>query len=144
MLDNFCIDIIFVASTRSSQIFVQCTLEQLKNHIYLDTIFSAHAYFSVQCDALTSPENGLVNISTNGSASIALYTCVSGYTLEGDAQRSCLTDGSWNLEQPRCGNDFTSVCPKINTHRICISGYISNDKKVKNRKIYLLTHVFSG
>ena len=45
--------------------------------------------------------------STPGS--IALYSCQEGYTLNGNDERTCLSDGEWSGADPTCESKFCKV-----------------------------------
>ncbi|XP_045204681.2 sushi, von Willebrand factor type A, EGF and pentraxin domain-containing protein 1-like isoform X2 [Mercenaria mercenaria] len=56
----------------------------------------------VLCPSLTDPSSGTVTLSTTGTQTMAIYSCVSGYSLNGDAERTCNSDGTWSLVEPTC------------------------------------------
>ncbi|XP_060586067.1 sushi, von Willebrand factor type A, EGF and pentraxin domain-containing protein 1-like [Ruditapes philippinarum] len=56
----------------------------------------------VSCETLTNPSSGTVTLNTNGGTTTAIYTCASGYTLQGDTTRTCQLDGTWDNSQPTC------------------------------------------
>ena len=58
--------------------------------------------FSVLCQTLTAPTSGSVVISTDGTTTVATYTCHADYYLEGSYTSVCGTDGNWNNQQPTC------------------------------------------
>ena len=56
----------------------------------------------VECENLTSPENGQVDvlsIEVNGSA---VFTCDSGYSLNGSSSVECQENGEWSEQPPIC------------------------------------------
>ena len=55
------------------------------------------------CGILEDPVNGLVDLS-NGTTfnSVAVYSCMSIFILNGTSTRVCLADGSWSEEPPTC------------------------------------------
>ena len=58
----------------------------------------------IDCGTLSNPTNGnvaLVNGDTQYGA-IATYSCNSGYTLNGNTDRQCLSNGQWNASNPTC------------------------------------------
>lgn len=58
---------------------------------------------AVDCGFLGNPCNGEVDISGGTQFNQqAMYSCQEGYTLVGDAERSCLLSGHWNGSQPCC------------------------------------------
>ncbi|XP_053400538.1 CUB and sushi domain-containing protein 3-like [Mercenaria mercenaria] len=65
-------------------------------------IWTPTAATCVSCDALISPASGNVSVTSNGTVSVAEYTCNSGYTLSGVATRTCQEDGSWDGQAAQC------------------------------------------
>lgn len=74
----------------------------------------ATLYFStaITCPAISAPANGQVSFATDTTApydfaTVATYTCDTGYGLAGDAIRSCggdmsNTTGVWSGAAPTC------------------------------------------
>ena len=56
---------------------------------------------AVDCGTLTSPINGSVAVPTTTYNSVATYSCVTGYELNGDTIRTCQPNGTWS------GSDLT-------------------------------------
>ncbi|XP_052791560.1 sushi, von Willebrand factor type A, EGF and pentraxin domain-containing protein 1-like [Mya arenaria] len=56
----------------------------------------------VTCSTLDYVSGGNVNISTDGVTTTATFTCEEGYTLQGDSEITCRSDGSWDLQAPDC------------------------------------------
>ena len=56
----------------------------------------------VDCGALDNPDNGMVDVSETVLDSVATYSCNTGYTLTGDAMRTCQGDGTWSGSEPIC------------------------------------------
>ena len=58
--------------------------------------------------------NGLVCVTGSEIGSVAAYLCNDGYTLEGDVERICQSDGKWNASMPACedisGNGILNTC----------------------------------
>ena len=48
-------------------------------------------------------ENGQVTVTTNGSVTVASFTCGDDYTLSGDNTLTCTTTGTWSGSTPECG-----------------------------------------
>jgi len=59
--------------------------------------------FSATCDMQTMPTNGSVSITTNGSVTMATFTCGVGSSMSGSSVAKCLPDGSWDVIEPICG-----------------------------------------
>ena len=60
---------------------------------------------SADCDAPSAPDNGYVNVSDSRQVGdIAVYSCIGGYDLEGNATRECLSNNTWSGSQPYCKN----------------------------------------
>ena len=56
----------------------------------------------VTCEALPDISNGGVSLSGTQFASVATYSCDVGYRLEGEMERTCLSNGSWSDTTPLC------------------------------------------
>ena len=67
-------------------------------HIFLSVPF----FVSVSCPALNPPPSGRVEITSNGTISVADYSCSPGYILIGVGQRTCNTDRTWTTAEPTC------------------------------------------
>ena len=59
-------------------------------------------FVEVECEVLLDPLNGMVMLMGTSSGSMAMYTCVMGFMLEGDMTRTCQLDGEWSGEEPVC------------------------------------------
>ena len=57
----------------------------------------------IVCEDLPNIPRGSVFLSGNREGSIATYVCDSGYSLAGDAQRTCQSNGLWSGREPSCG-----------------------------------------
>ena len=51
---------------------------------------------NTRCEILSNPVNGRVAHEGTDVGSVATYSCESGYTLSGEAERRCRSDGSWS------------------------------------------------
>ena len=56
----------------------------------------------VECPLPTAPQNGLVIGEAFVFGSDVMYSCVPGYQLVGDVIRTCMPDGDWGHNEPRC------------------------------------------
>ena len=66
-----------------------------------------HVSFSVICESLNNPNNGVINCSLGGgevhSYNITCsFTCNTGYELTGSDTRTCQSDGSWSGSDDVC------------------------------------------
>ena len=68
-------------------------------------------FVSVQCQNLTVPDSGFYFISTNGSTSIANFSCAEGYYLEGNNLLTCDSNGMWNYKEPSCSKYILTYWP---------------------------------
>lgn len=60
------------------------------------------------CGGLSNPANGTVN--TDGGTTFkcrAVYTCDTGYTLNGTKVRRCEAGGNWTNSEPTCDSEST-------------------------------------
>ena len=58
---------------------------------------------------MLTPSSGDVNIMSNGSNSLARFTCHDGYEMIGTSEIACLSDGSWDGTEPTCGKYLTCI-----------------------------------
>lgn len=56
----------------------------------------------VFCPSLSNPEFGEVEVTGQTPDSIATYTCMSGFVLDGNVNRVCQRSGLWNGSDPVC------------------------------------------
>lgn len=58
----------------------------------------------ILCPVLKDPTNGKVSVTSRTVRSLATYSCDSGYKLDGDAERVCLSlrGGIWSGRDPVC------------------------------------------
>ena len=55
------------------------------------------------CGELLDPANGTVSLTgSTVVGSEADYSCLEGFSLSGDALRTCLTSGVWSGQEPQC------------------------------------------
>ena len=57
---------------------------------------------------LTAPEFGQLTVDSTLPDSVASYTCDSGYTLVGEATRTCTVNG-WSGTNPVCGKGILNI-----------------------------------
>ena len=66
------------------------------------------AVSTITCTDLTAPANGMIgyNVATSLTPwpenTVATYTCVTGYMLDGDMTRTCEATGSWSGSDTTC------------------------------------------
>ena len=59
--------------------------------------------FTVDCGALTDPDNGQVTHTAGTSlGQTATYSCNTAYNLVGDSARTCQVRGNWSGSAPTC------------------------------------------
>ena len=84
------------------------TCESIYTSFHLCILFYKPLFSAVvTCPALTNPTNGMVSVPNNNFESNATYTCVTGYTLNGDTTRTCGSVGVWSGSEPTCTRKFT-------------------------------------
>ncbi len=88
----------------------------LLNHAHLlKSQFLAHLLYFLStelCPTLTTPNSGKVKWNGTRPNSIAEYSCKSGYSLSGQATRTCLSTGEWSGSAPVC----ESKCPSLHAY----------------------------
>ncbi len=68
-------------------------------------------YIGVSCGQPVSPSNGRVNTSAGTSfGDVARYSCDTGYTLTGPAERTCQADEQWSGSVPTCESETLGAC----------------------------------
>ena len=58
----------------------------------------------VDCGGLDIPENGTLDADETTFGAIARYGCGTGFTIVGDAERTCQADGTWSGTEPFCSS----------------------------------------
>ena len=56
----------------------------------------------VDCGSVVSPSHGDVRVQETTFQSVVTYSCISGYSLVGDDNRTCQANGNWSEETPQC------------------------------------------
>lgn len=67
---------------------------------------------AIMCPLLESPVNGGVDEGARLVGDVAVYTCVEGYRIEGEENRTCTQDGQtgqWTGSDPTCASELTSL-----------------------------------
>lgn len=68
---------------------------------------------TVTCDNLDAPANGSVNHAKPARfTDVATYSCANGFDLEGEATRTCTSEGQWTGSAPVC-LDNSITCPTL-------------------------------
>ncbi|XP_048248139.1 uncharacterized protein LOC124151774 isoform X1 [Haliotis rufescens] len=67
---------------------------------------------AVDCGVPARPENGEVHYSGTGYKSVATFTCLCGYILDGSAVRTCQAAGSWSGNRTHCN---VRSCPRVSS-----------------------------
>jgi hypothetical protein len=72
----------------------------------------------VDCGNLGDPRNGRVDLTGTTFDSVATYSCIRDYTLEGPRTRRCQADGTWSGREPTCerkptDNKFDNILHKF-------------------------------
>ena len=63
-------------------------------------------YVGVSCGQPGIPSNGHVDTSAGTSfGDVARYSCNTGYTLNGPAERACHANGEWSGSAPTCESE---------------------------------------
>ena len=58
---------------------------------------------------MVDPPSGEVSVSSNGSHSLAVFSCVSGYHVLGVVELICGDAGTWSENPPTCGKSRLPV-----------------------------------
>ena len=70
------------------------------------------------CTNLPDIPNGSVELSGTGVGATATYTCITGYILEGNSQRTCQNSGQWSDQEPSCRSKH-HACIYFEKNTIC-------------------------
>jgi hypothetical protein len=62
--------------------------------------------FTVKCPILEAPNSGYINITSDGSVTIAMFVCDQGYYIDGSSDVTCGTDGTWSAVMPTCSKIY--------------------------------------
>ncbi len=69
-------------------------------------ILCNHIFAGDNCGQLVDPSNGRVNTSAGTSVGdVARYSCDTGYTLNGPAERTCQANELWSGSVPTCESE---------------------------------------
>ena len=89
---------------------------------FLDTVNTGPTEPPTTCPDLTVPANGMISYNM-GTASLRLvdtvvtYTCDTGYTLNRDTTRICVSGGRWSGSPPTCQCELCNSCTVEYTHK---------------------------
>ena len=94
--------------------FFAWTTNEPQTYQPLLILFSSTFYFCtivVDCDLLSNITNGMLSYNPQGQDQTLLgatvtYTCNTGYTLNGNNMRTCLTGGAWSGSDPTCDGKY--------------------------------------
>ena len=56
--------------------------------------------------SLLSPQNGNVQFTSTLQDATATYSCITGYTVVGPSNRTCLSSGLWSGSDPTCEREI--------------------------------------
>ena len=71
---------------------------------------------AIECASLQNPAHGAITFANGTTLEfIADYTCSAGYTLSGNAQRTCQEDGTWSGDEPQCNGGWMYMYINIHT-----------------------------
>lgn len=69
-------------------------------------------FISARCSPLSDHVNGMISVTTDGTSTVAEFTCEQGFTVSGSAYVECQPNGTWSFDiQPSCG--------KYSFHHLC-------------------------
>ncbi|XP_069779037.1 sushi, von Willebrand factor type A, EGF and pentraxin domain-containing protein 1 isoform X2 [Narcine bancroftii] len=83
----------------------------------------------ISCGLLSIPDNGNVTGQDYTFQSQVNYNCKNGYLIKGDLTRTCLANGSWSGEMPKC---ILAACPPLTT---MLNGYITGSEFTFGKEI---------
>ncbi len=74
-------------------------------HLHKPFVNGVHLLFSNtgnMCESLPDITNGGVELTGTFVGATATYTCITGYILVGNSQRTCQDNGDWSDSEPSC------------------------------------------
>ena len=75
----------------------------MNNFCSLQRNMTQTSYFLTDgCDALDNLNGGSVSMTTDGSETQAIFSCGTGYSMNGGSVLTCRSDGSWDVSPPSC------------------------------------------
>ena len=80
--------------------------------------FTTYSIFTVSCNLSTTPSDTIATFSSNGTVSLVMYTCASGFTLSGTSIQTCLPDGAWSDTVPTCGKYLSDYRVIVHIHQL--------------------------
>ena len=61
---------------------------------------------AIDCGPLSIPQNAIINMTTTTFPSMAVYSCETGYDLNGPSTRMCQPDGNWSRLEISCTRKY--------------------------------------
>jgi len=58
--------------------------------------------YSVSCQLLTAPDNGMIDCTGSLFEDTCTFSCDDGYELTGNENRTCQSDQTWSGTDPMC------------------------------------------
>ena len=86
---------------------------------YIVILLAMSIFVGIFCNLLDGPSNGSVSPRTGNFGDVAKYSCDTGYTLNGPAERTCQADGQWNGSVPTCKGEMLQC-----SNQLCCSAYV--------------------
>ena len=78
-------------------------------HCIFHSTYCSHVG-SVQCGDPGTPQNGNRTVHGTRDGRTVMYTCDEGYSLQGNAYRTCSSSGEWSGELPLCTSELVHDC----------------------------------
>ena len=77
----------------------------------------------MSCGPLGDPSNGEVDTSAGTYfEDVAVYSCDSGYKLNGSAKRTCQANGQWDGSEPTCESKISEFT--VTTYQQCVCVHV--------------------
>ena len=87
-------------------IATECRLLLLNIAVEITYQLRRTCIFTVQCAVLSSPASGSYVLTTDGLATVAVFTCASKYSMVGTGQLTCDMSGEWDGKEPVCSKTY--------------------------------------
>ena len=79
----------------------------------------------MNCGTLTEPANGQVSHAAGTTfEQTAIFSCDTGYNLDGDSNRTCQATGMWSGSSPTCQGMLYQLAAKLEYYVVGYTVYV--------------------
>ena len=99
---------LYTSTSKMWNTWRQCHAATLHDVLYLSFLTA------VNCGTLTNPANGQVSHAAGTTfGQTAIFSCDTGYNLDGDSNRTCQATGMWSGSSPTCQSMLYQLAAKL-------------------------------